>query len=107
MKIGVSVNLAKVDLLQCSHALGKCGLFENVEMTMDKLSNEGCREQAEMQVKLGNFINAMRWYNLAMARTIGHKKRDAYEAKAKWCAEMSGAAYDRCHFAEDYEAIAV
>jgi len=27
-------NLAKVDLLYCSHALGKCGLFEIVEMNM-------------------------------------------------------------------------
>ena len=31
MEIGVFVNLAKVDLLGCHHALKKCGLFENVE----------------------------------------------------------------------------
>jgi low affinity Fe/Cu permease len=98
--------LAKVDLLYYHHALKRRGLFDNVENDMDKLTNEQCRDQALIQTKLGNFINAMRWYNLAAARTIGHKKVDAYEAKAKWCAEMAGAAYDRCYYADDYEAVA-
>jgi low affinity Fe/Cu permease len=74
---------------------------------MAELVNEQCREQALIQTKLGNFIMAMRWYNTAAARTIGHKKSDAYEAKAKWCAEMAGASYDRCYFAEDWEAVEV
>lgn len=39
MKQEVSVNLAKVDLLYYSHALKKCGLFENVEMNMIPMEN--------------------------------------------------------------------
>lgn len=74
---------------------------------MAELVNEQCREQALIQVKLGNFINAMRWYNTAAARTIGHKKSEMYEAKAKECAQIAGAAYDRCYYAEDYEAVSV
>lgn len=70
-----------------------------------KLSNEECCDQAKIQLKLGCYVNAMRWYNLAAARTLGHKKADAYEAKAKWCAEMAGASYDCGSYAEDYEAV--
>ena len=70
-----------------------------------ELVNEQCRDQALIQFKLGNFVNAMRWYNTAAARTIGHKKSDAYEAKAMECAKIAGAAYDRCYFAEDWEAV--
>jgi hypothetical protein len=82
----------------------KTGLFDIVEMNM-KLTNEQCRDQALIQFELGNYCNAMRWYNTAAARTIGHKKRDDYEAKAEECAKLAGAAYDRCHHAEDYEAV--
>jgi hypothetical protein len=32
--MGKVADLAKVDLLDSTHALGKCGLFENVETTM-------------------------------------------------------------------------
>jgi hypothetical protein len=80
------------------------GLFDNWRTKM-KLSNEQCRDQALIQFKLGNYINASRWYNTAAARTVGHKKADAYEAKARECAKLAGASYDRCYFAEDYEAI--
>lgn len=72
---------------------------------MDKLVNEQCRDQALKQIKLGNFFMAMRWYNTAAARTIGHKKTDAYEEKAKWCAQQIGASYDGGCYAEDWEAI--
>jgi hypothetical protein len=70
-----------------------------------ELVNEQCREQALKQIKLGNFIMAMRWYNTAAARTIGHKKTESYEADARQCAEQAGASYDRCYYAEDWEAI--
>jgi low affinity Fe/Cu permease len=80
------------------------GLFENLEMTME-LGNEQCQDQAMMQIKLGNFIAAMRWYNTAAARTIGHKKSDRYEARAKWCAEQAGVPYRGTDFAKDHEAI--
>ena len=56
-------------------------------------------------VKLGNFHMAMRWYNTAAARTMGHKKTDMYERKAKWCAEMIGSSYDSGNYAEDWEAM--
>lgn len=81
------------------------GLFENVEMKMTKLVNEQCRDQAEIQIGLGCFINAMRWYNTASARTLGHKKSDAYEALARECAKKAGASYDPGSYAEDYEAV--
>lgn len=70
-----------------------------------ELVNEQCREQALANEKLGNFHMAMRWYNTARARTIGHKKSDAYEARARWCAEQIGANFDRGNYAEDWEAI--
>lgn len=72
---------------------------------MHELSNESCRDQADANIKLGNFHMAMRWFNTAAARTIGHKKTDMYEGKAKWCAEQIGASYDPGNFAEDWEAM--
>lgn len=70
-----------------------------------ELVNEQCRDQALANIKLGNFIMAMRWYNTARARTIGHKKSDTYEALAAQCAKNAGALFDRNSFAEDWEAI--
>jgi len=71
----------------------------------NKLVNEQCRDQAEHWKRLGNFHMAMRWYNTAAARTIGHKKTDAYEALAKNCAKQMGASYDPGNYAEDWEAV--
>lgn len=70
-----------------------------------ELVNEQCSDQALIQIKLGCYINAMRWYNTAAARTIGHKKSGRYEAKAKECARLGGASYDPGSYAEDYEAV--
>jgi len=69
-----------------------------------RLVNEQCRDQAKHWEKLGNFHMAMRWYNTARARTIGHKKSDTYEAEAERCAKQIGAVFDRNNFAEDWEA---
>jgi hypothetical protein len=43
-----------------------------------ELVNEQCRDQAEKYAKIGNHIMAMKWYNTAAARTIGHNKSDNY-----------------------------
>lgn len=72
---------------------------------MSKLVNEQCRDQAEANIKLGNFHMAMRWFNTAAARTIGHKKTEMYEGKARWCADQIEASYDGGNYAEDWEAI--
>jgi hypothetical protein len=72
-----------------------------------ELVNEQCRAQAEIQIKLGCYINAMRWYNTAAARTIGHKKSADYHALAADCAKRGGASYDPSSYAEDYEAVEI
>jgi hypothetical protein len=84
----------------------KTGLFEKRGRQMPKLPNELCADQARAQAEAGNYVNAMRWYNTAAARSVGHKRREAYEDCARRYAKMAGVAYDRCYFAEDYEAIA-
>lgn len=106
MRTDQNANLAEVDLLYYSHALKRRGLFDIVETDMTKLVNEQCRDQAMHWLKLGNFIMAMRWYNTARVRTIGHKKSDVYEAAAAECAKQAGALFDRNLFAEDWEAVA-
>lgn len=55
-----------------------------------ELTNEGCREQALANAKIGNYRRAMRWYNSAAARTIGHKKSESYEQLSRGAAEMGG-----------------
>ncbi len=46
------------------------------------LTNEGCRAMAIAAIESGDYYMAIAWYNSARARTIGHKKRDRYEALA-------------------------
>ena len=70
-----------------------------------ELVNEQCRDQAEKYSAIGNHIMEMKWYNTAAARTIGHKKSDDYERLAREAAKKAGAAYQRCSYAEDWEAI--
>lgn len=48
-----------------------------------QLTNEGCRNQAERALRDGNYLLAVRWYNTAAARTMGHKKTARYEAIAQ------------------------
>jgi hypothetical protein len=72
---------------------------------MTELTNEGCREQALANAKLGNYETAMRWYNTAAARTIGHKKTDSYEQLARNMAEMAGIKCRPGDYAKDSEAL--
>jgi len=58
-----------------------------------RMTNEGCRTQANKCKDAGDFLNAMRWFNAAKARTIGHKKADRYEQAARWCAKEGGFEY--------------
>ena len=69
-----------------------------------KMSNEGCREQARECCDRGDYLQAMRWYNTAYARTIGHKKRDRYEQLACECAEKGDIEYQGADYAKDSEA---
>lgn len=69
-----------------------------------KLTNEGCREQALNAIAEYKPKQAMRWYNTARARTIGHKKSDDYERLAKDAADLAGIEYNRNDFASDDEA---
>lgn len=70
-----------------------------------KLVNEQCRDQALKYAVIGNHVMAMRWYNSAAARTIGHKKSADYVALAKEQAKLAGAFFDSMMFAEDWEAM--
>ena len=69
---------------------------------MMKMTNEGCRQQAILAAKKGNHKLAMRWYNTAYARTIGHKKSDRYEGLAIEQAKLAGIPH-AMDFAKDSE----
>ena len=56
--------------------------------------NEQCRRQANKCEDAGDFINAMRWFNSAGARTIGHGKAARYEQASKCCAKKGGFEYN-------------
>lgn len=71
---------------------------------MNKLTNEQCREQALHAIASYNPKLAMRWYNTAGARTIGHKKSAYYERLAMDAANLAGIKYDFLDFAKDEEA---
>jgi len=71
---------------------------------MKKLNNEACREQAIACLSRGDFRNAVRWYNSACARTLGHGKADRYESLAKQCAKLGDIDYPSAGYAEDAEA---
>lgn len=58
-----------------------------------KLVNEQCNELAVQALALGNYGDAMRWFNTAAARTIGHTKRGVYEAKAENAANLGTIEY--------------
>ena len=83
--------------------VGRSELLFLEDKTM-KMSNEGCREQARECASHGDYLQAMRWYNTAYARTIGHKKSDRYEQLARECAEKGGFEYRRTDYAKDVEA---
>lgn len=70
-----------------------------------KLSNEGCRTQALAARDAGNYRLAMRWFNTAKARTIGHNKRSRYEEAAERMAELGGFEYDGMDYADDSEVV--
>lgn len=67
---------------------------------MTELSNEGCREQAVKAKQAGNFRLAMRWYNSARARTIGHTKSAMYDDLAAECAKAGGFEFDPSDYAK-------
>ena len=69
-----------------------------------RLFNEQCNTQAERCKSEGNFFDAMRWFNSARAKTIGHKKADRYELAGQWCADQGGFKFERSNYAEDHEA---
>ena len=69
-----------------------------------KMSNEGCKTQAQKSLARGAYLDAMRWFNTAAARTIGHKKRERYEACAYRAAIWGDIRYSRMDFARDDEA---
>lgn len=52
--------------------------------------NEQCRTQANKCKDAGDFQNAMRWFNSAAARTIGHGKSARYEQASRCCAKEGG-----------------
>lgn len=71
-----------------------------------QLTNEQCRDEALKQAKLGNHYMALRWYNTARARTIGHNKSADYERLAREQAKLAGINYASASttYAEDWEA---
>lgn len=72
---------------------------------MRELANEQCRDEAEAALKRGDHRLAMRWYNTAAARTIGHTKTASYEKLAKDAAKSGGITTDLYDFAKDAEAV--
>ena len=68
-----------------------------------KMSNEGCKTQAQKSLARGDYLDAMRWFNTAAARTIGHKKRDGYEGCAYRAASKGNIEYARMDFAREDE----
>ncbi len=71
---------------------------------MHKLTNEQCREQALHAIEVGDYVQAMRWYNTAAAITIGHKKSEDYEALSRKAAIDGDILWDWGDFAKDDEA---
>lgn len=65
------------------------------------LVNEQCREQASRALNVKDFAGAMRWYNSAAARTIGHSKTDHYRSLAKLAARDGGLTYYPREYATD------
>ena len=49
---------------------------------MNKKPPEACVDAAQAALAVGDPVLAMRWYNTARARTLGHRRRDRYEARA-------------------------
>lgn len=58
-----------------------------------KLTNEQCRDRAQACLDRGNPGDAMRWYNTAAARTIGHGKTEQYQVLAQRCAYAGAIQY--------------
>ena len=72
-----------------------------------RLPNEACREQAVAAWNRRDYLAAMRWYNLANARTIGHGRSERYQAAAREAAKEGGINYNPLDFADDCEAVAI
>lgn len=71
---------------------------------MPELNNEACGDLAKAALARGDHKTAMRWFNTAAARTIGHSKTEMWEREAMRAAEAGGFPYVRNDYAKDSEA---
>lgn len=94
--------LGYTEVVPC--AQGATGHHERAEAM--ELVNEQCRNQAEQALYREDPEQALRWINLAHARTFGHKKSARYEAWGDRVAKDAGIVRHN-EYADDGDAVLV